>query len=128
MALLSSHFANTFIELQLHTQKWERQLHSSLVTRTSPFYSFLERKINLTSLCTITFKMGVKFLPAKMVGFLNIERKEKARIKYLVFEPNIDLRSSVTAHTQMTHFSSEAATYLYGNPSDVFFLKTGSRN
>lgn len=72
--------------------------------------------------------MGVKFLPAKMVGFLNIDRKEKARIKYLVFEPNINLRSSVTAHTQMTPFSSEAAKYLYGNLSDVFFLKTRSRN
>lgn len=63
-----------------------------------------------------------------MVGFLNIERKEKAMIRYLVFEPNINLRSNVIAHIQMTHFLSEAAKYLYRNLSDVFFLKTGSSN
>lgn len=63
-----------------------------------------------------------------MVGLLNIETKEKAMFKYLMFEPNINLRSNVIAHILTTHFLSEAVKYLYRNPSDIFFLKTGPNN
>lgn len=66
--------------------------------------------------------------PAKMVGLLNIERKEKAMIKYLVFEPNINLSKNVTLHILTIHFLSEAVKYLYRNLFDVFFLKTGPNN
>lgn len=46
-------------------------------------------------------------------------------IKYLVFEPNINLSKNVTPHILPIHFLSEAVKYLYRNLFDVFFLKTG---
>jgi len=66
--------------------------------------------------------------PVKIVGLLNIERKEKAMIKYLAFEPNINFRSNVIAHILIIHFLSEAVKYLYRNLSDVFFHKNGPNN
>lgn len=63
-----------------------------------------------------------------MLELLNIKRKEKAVIKYLVFQPNINLRSNGIAHI---YFISEAVKYLYRNiykrSVDVLFLKTVSR-